>query len=77
MRVLGMEDSISYGEEVTLVEDVKEKVEDGMEEPPDWLLDGWIMDIVHGANGALFQVCCVLLNIWTNTCQVDPTHVHS
>ena len=54
MRILGMEDSISYGEEVTLVEDVKEKVEDGMEKPLDWFLDGWIMDIIHGANGALF-----------------------
>ena len=54
MRVLGMEDSISYGEEVTLVEDVKEKVEDGMEEPPDWLPDDWIMEIRHGDNGALY-----------------------
>ena len=66
--VLGMEDRISDVEEVKLLEDVKEKVEDGMEEPPDWRPHGRIMEIRHGDNGALFQVWCVLLNIWTNTC---------
>ena len=45
MRVLVMEDLMSYGEEVTLVEDVMEKVEDGMEEPSDWLPDGRIMEM--------------------------------
>ncbi|XP_040254271.1 uncharacterized protein [Aegilops tauschii subsp. strangulata] len=50
-----MEESISDDEEVTLLEDLKEKLEDGMEQPPDWLPDGWIMEVRRDDNGALYK----------------------
>uniref|UniRef100_A0A453T2P4 MBD domain-containing protein n=1 Tax=Aegilops tauschii subsp. strangulata TaxID=200361 RepID=A0A453T2P4_AEGTS len=53
--VLGMEDRISDVEEVKLLEDVKDKMEDGVVEPPDWLPDGWIMEVRRGDDGALYR----------------------
>ncbi|KAI4968867.1 hypothetical protein ZWY2020_046197 [Hordeum vulgare] len=50
-----MEDWISDVEEVKLLEDVKGKMEDVVVEPPDWLPDGWIMEVRRGDDGALYQ----------------------
>ncbi|XBI51138.1 hypothetical protein VPH35_033697 [Triticum aestivum] len=50
-----MEDWISDVEEVKLLEDVKKKMEDGVVEAPDWLPDGWIMEVRRGDDGALYQ----------------------
>ena len=51
-----MENLISYGQEVKLPYDVKEKVEDEAEEPLDWLLDGWIMEFKHDYDGDIYKV---------------------
>uniref|UniRef100_A0A8R7VBH7 MBD domain-containing protein n=1 Tax=Triticum urartu TaxID=4572 RepID=A0A8R7VBH7_TRIUA len=50
-----MEDSVSDVEEVKLLEDVKGKMEDAVVEAPDWLPDGWIMEVQRGDDGALYK----------------------
>ncbi|XBI41332.1 hypothetical protein VPH35_125804 [Triticum aestivum] len=51
----GMEDFVSDVEEVKLLEDVKGKMEDAVVEAPDWLPDGWIMEVQRGDDGALYK----------------------
>ena len=57
-----MEDRISDVEEVKLLEDVKGKMEDAVVEAPDWLPDGWIMEVQRGDDGALYKVCYIQPN---------------
>ena len=57
-----MEESLSDVEEVKLLEDVKDKMEDGVVEPPDWLPDGWIMEVRRGDDGVLYRVCYIQPN---------------
>ena len=51
-----MEDMISYGQEVKLPQGVMEKVEDGAEQPLDYLPDGWIMEFKHDNDGVIYKV---------------------
>ncbi|XBI87435.1 hypothetical protein VPH35_025529 [Triticum aestivum] len=55
MAPTGMEDWISDVEEVKLLEDVKQKMEDDVMEPPNWLPDGWIMEVRRDDDGALYH----------------------
>ncbi|XP_044444831.1 uncharacterized protein [Triticum aestivum] len=50
-----MEGSVSDVEEVKLLKDVKGKMEDAVVEAPDWLPDGWIMEVQCGDNGTLYK----------------------
>ncbi|CAM0907855.1 unnamed protein product [Alopecurus aequalis] len=40
---------------VKLSEGVEEKVEDGAEQRPDWLPDGWVMEVTRGDDGTPYQ----------------------
>ncbi|XBI44370.1 hypothetical protein VPH35_109009 [Triticum aestivum] len=51
----GIEECISDVEEVKLVKDVKGKLEDAVVEPPEWLPDGWIMEVQRDDDGALYK----------------------
>ena len=45
------------GTEAKLLEDVEERVEDGVElQPPDWLPDGMVMQVTRGDDGTPYQV---------------------
>uniref|UniRef100_A0ACD5YAX8 Uncharacterized protein n=1 Tax=Avena sativa TaxID=4498 RepID=A0ACD5YAX8_AVESA len=52
MRGLPISDE---GMELKVPEDVQEKVEEDVEQPPDWLPDGWIMEVKRGDDGASYQ----------------------
>uniref|UniRef100_A0ACD5YZX9 Uncharacterized protein n=1 Tax=Avena sativa TaxID=4498 RepID=A0ACD5YZX9_AVESA len=54
---LGMKGSSTTDEgmEVKAPEDVHENVEEDMEQPPDWLPDGWIMEVKRGEDGTRYQ----------------------
>ena len=72
-----MEDSISYGEEVKLLEDVKDKVGDGVEEPPDRLPNGWIMQVKLGDDAPSIRYDVYYQNICKDTSSsVGLTHIH-
>ncbi|KAM0865213.1 hypothetical protein ACQ4PT_043432 [Festuca glaucescens] len=36
-------------------EDVKENMKEDMAQTPDWLPDGWVMEVKRGEDGALYQ----------------------
>uniref|UniRef100_A0ACD5Y4S2 Uncharacterized protein n=1 Tax=Avena sativa TaxID=4498 RepID=A0ACD5Y4S2_AVESA len=54
---LGMKGSSTTDEgmELKVPEDVQEKVEEDVEQPPDWLPDGWIMEVKRGDDGTPYQ----------------------
>uniref|UniRef100_A0ACD5YAH2 Uncharacterized protein n=1 Tax=Avena sativa TaxID=4498 RepID=A0ACD5YAH2_AVESA len=54
---LGMKGSSTTDEgmEVKVPEDVQENMEDDVEQPPDWLPDGWIMEVKRGNDGTPYQ----------------------
>lgn len=44
-------------------EEEEEDIE-ALAEPPDWLPDGWIMEVYRGNDGAINRVC-LISNIWS------------